>query len=85
MAEATQQLKGKRQLEGVVTSIGAQHTVQVRVDRVNMHPVYKKRFTVSKKYACDYRKDDLRVGDRVVFEETRPISKTKRWRIISKA
>ncbi len=60
------------------------HTVVVRVDRVTIHPRYHKRYTVSKRYACDHRAGDLAVGDRVVIEETRPMSKTKRWRVISK-
>lgn len=84
METTTEQTKQKRQFTGVVVGIGAQHTVMVRVDRVVLHPKYQKRFTRSKKFACDYRKADVLVGDMVVFEETRPISKTKRWRIIGK-
>jgi small subunit ribosomal protein S17 len=76
--------KIKRMFTGTVVSTGMQNTISVRVDRVKMHPRYKKRYTVSKKYLCDYRKDDLKVGDNVVFEETRPISKKKRWKIIKK-
>ncbi len=75
----------KRQFSGVVVSAGMAKTVTVKVDRVKIHPRYHKRFVVSKKYHCDYQGKDLVVGDRVIFEETRPLSKTKRWRIINKA
>ena len=76
--------KTKRQFIGTVVSATMQHSVMVRVDRVALHPRYKKRYTVSKRYACDCRTDDIAVGDKVVLEETRPLSKTKRWRIVSK-
>jgi len=77
--------KVKRQFTGTVEKTAMQHTVLVRVDRVKIHPRYKKHYTLSKKYACDYRKGDIKVGDKVIIEETRPISKTKKWRVIGKA
>ena len=76
--------KIKRSFNGTVASIAMQNTVIVRVDRVKIHPRYKKRYKVSKRYACDYRKDDLKVGDKVTIEEIRPMSKTKRWRVVRK-
>ena len=60
-------------------------TVTVKVDRVKIHPRYHKRYMVSKKYHCDYQGKDIKVGQAVIFEETSPLSKTKRWRIIGKA
>jgi small subunit ribosomal protein S17 len=74
--------KIKRRFQGVVVSTAMQSTVMVRIDRVKIHPRYRKRYTVSKRYACDYRGDDLNIGDKVTIEEIRPISKTKRWRVI---
>ncbi len=74
----------KRQFTGTVTSTAMQNTAVVKVDRVKIHPRYHKRFTVSKKYHCDNRLAGLKIGDKVIFVETRPLSKTKRWRIISK-
>ncbi len=76
--------KNKRRLSGNVTSIAMKNTAIVRVDRVRVHPRYKKRYTVSKKYACDFRGDGLSIGDNVIIEQARPISKTKHWRIIEK-
>lgn len=76
--------KNPRQFTGVVASNKQQGTVIVKVDRIKIHPRYNKRYTASKRYACDWRGDKLEVGDKVVFEETRPLSKTKRWRVINK-
>lgn len=82
MQETTK--KNKRRFQGNVKSTAMQSTVVVQVDRVKVHPRYKKRYTISKKYACDYKKDDLKIGDKVVIEECKPISRTKKWKIIEK-
>lgn len=75
--------KIKRQFTGLITSLAMLNTAVVKVDRVKIHPRYKKRYSVSKKYHCDCRLEGISVGDKVVFVETRPLSKTKRWRVIS--
>ncbi|MBU2575511.1 30S ribosomal protein S17 [Patescibacteria group bacterium] len=75
-------IQNKRRLDGKVVSTSMQNTAVVRVDRVNVHPRYKKRYTTSKKYACECKGIGLKVGDNATIEETRPISKTKRWRIV---
>jgi small subunit ribosomal protein S17 len=72
----------KRVLQGVVTSDVMDKTVTVRVDRRFMHPVYKKFITRSKKYAAHDEANAYKVGDVVRIEETRPISKRKRFRVI---
>ncbi|MEK7125667.1 MAG: 30S ribosomal protein S17 [Patescibacteria group bacterium] len=79
-----EKIKIKRQFTGIITSLAMQNTAVVKVDRVKVHPRYHKRYTVSKKYHCDNRLEGLKTGDKVVFIETRPLSKTKRWRIITK-
>jgi len=71
----------KRVLQGVVTSDVQDKTVTVRVDRRFMHPVYKKFITRSKKYAAHDEENTYKLGDLVRIEETRPISKRKRWRV----
>lgn len=73
-----------RQFEGVVVSTGAINTIIVRVDRLRMHAKYKKQYKTSKRYPVDCRSKDVRIGDRVQIEECRPLSKTKRWRLIKK-
>ena len=74
----------KRRFSGVVTSVGMKDTVIVRIDRVAVHPRYKKRYTVSSRYPSDSKGMELKIGDKVLIEETRPLSKTKRWRVVSK-
>lgn len=74
----------RRRLEGVVVSDKMSKTVVVRVDRMKMHPKYKKRYTVSRKYKAHDEKGEFHVGDKVRIEETKPLSKDKRWRVVSK-
>ena len=75
----------RRKLIGTVVSTKMTKTVVVRVDRVLTHPKYGKQYTVSKRYAAHTEKPDYIVGDRVVMEETRPLSATKHWRVLRKA
>ena len=56
----------------------------VDVERTFKHPIYKKYIKRSKKYHAHDETDALRVGDKVMIEETRPISKLKTWKVISK-
>lgn len=58
-------------------------TVVVVVDRYKVHPKYKKRFKVSKKYMAHDETNASKEGDQVTILETRPLSKRKRWRVIS--
>lgn len=71
-----------RRLQGVVVSNKADKTLKVRVDRVKMHPKYKKRYTVSKHYAVHDERNQFQEGDVVTFAASRPLSKTKRWRVV---
>ncbi|MBC7134619.1 30S ribosomal protein S17 [Oceanibaculum nanhaiense] len=73
----------RRQLQGTVVSDANEKTVVVQVDRRVMHPVYKKFITRSKKYHAHDEENRLKVGDLVKIEECRPISKNKRWRVVS--
>lgn len=72
----------KRKFEGQVVSTAMTKTVIVRVDTMKLHPKYNKSYKVSKKYAVHDEKGEAKVGNTVVFEETRPISKTKKWRLV---
>jgi small subunit ribosomal protein S17 len=75
----------RRRLIGIVTSTKMTKTVSVRVDRTVIHPKYGKRYAVSAKYLAHNESPDIHEGDKVVIEETRPLSALKRWRVISKA
>ncbi|MFH1427981.1 MAG: 30S ribosomal protein S17 [Patescibacteria group bacterium] len=72
----------RRKFNGVVVSDKMDKTIVVRIDRVRVHPKYKKRYTVSKKYKVHDEKNQFKEGDKVVFIGCRPLSKDKRWRVI---
>lgn len=75
----------KQQLTGVVVSDKMTKTVVVRVDSKKRHPKYKKAYTVSKKFKAHDENGEYHVGDRVVIEAVRPMSKDKKFKVISKA
>lgn len=74
----------KRKLIGKIVSDKSQKTVVVKVERIKKHPKYKKRYKVFKKYKAHDEKGDYKVGDKVMIEECRPISKEKKWRVKKK-
>lgn len=76
--------KKKRRLEGLVVSDKMNKTRVVLVSRFKRHPKYLKYFKVSKKIKAHDENNEYKVGDKVIIEETRPISKEKHWKIISK-
>lgn len=73
----------RRVLEGKVVSDATNKTVTVLVERRFMHPVYKKYVKKSAKYAAHDETNTFKVGDKVSIIECRPISKTKRWAVVS--
>ena len=73
----------KRILQGTVVSKTQDKTISVKVERSVMHPLYKKFIKRSKKFAAHDAENRASVGDRVQIEECRPISKNKRWTVIS--
>jgi small subunit ribosomal protein S17 len=75
--------RGRRKVRvGVVVSDGMDKTVVVRIDRQVRHPLYGKTVRRSSKLAAHDEENDAHVGDTVRITETRPVSKTKRWRVI---
>lgn len=75
-----------KELVGKVLSTGMQDTIVVSIPVVKMHPIYKKRYTQYKKcYAhIDSATQDCVVGDQVKIQQSRPLSKTKRWAFVEK-
>ena len=73
----------KRILQGVALRDARDKTVIVRVERRVMHPVYKKFIMRSKKYAAHDEANAYKVGDVVRIQESRPISKSKRWVVLA--
>lgn len=73
---------GRKIRTGVVVSDRADKTVVVKVERRFPHPLYGKQVTRTKKYHAHDEANEYRVGDTVRIVETRPLSKTKRWRVL---
>ena len=73
----------RRILNGIVISDKAHKTVIVRVERRVMHPVYKKFIRRSKRYAAHDEGNVHKIGDTVFIRECAPISKSKRWEVVS--
>ena len=67
--------------EGVVVSDAMQKTRVVKIERVYRHPRYQRVIRMSKKLKAHDEGNESKVGNRVLIEETRPLSKEKRWRI----
>ena len=75
----------RRVLEGNVVSDKANKTITVLVERRYMHPIYKKYIKRSDKFAAHDENNLFRTGDRVQIIECRPISKSKRWTVVTDA
>jgi len=86
MAETTTTLEAARakrkERVGEVISNKMAKTIIVRIERRFAHPKFKKVVTGYKKLYAHDEKNEAKVGDRVRLEETRPLSKTKRWRLV---
>ncbi|HCC60179.1 MAG: 30S ribosomal protein S17 [Candidatus Staskawiczbacteria bacterium RIFOXYC1_FULL_37_43] len=73
-----------KKLQGIVVSDKMEKTVVVQVERIKEHPKYKRRYKIHKKYKAHDQANQYHVGDKVVIQETKPISKDKRWKVIEK-
>ena len=69
----------KKQLIGKVVSDKMQKTVVVEVERLKVHPKYKRRYKSSKRYKAHDENKECKVGEKVVIEECRPLSRNKNW------
>ena len=67
---------------GVVVSDKMEKTIVVAAKYKERHPIYGKFVTKTKKYHAHDEKNDCNLGDTVLIMETRPLSKTKRWRVV---
>jgi small subunit ribosomal protein S17 len=72
----------RKERVGIVTSDAMDKTVVVQAERRIAHPLYGKIMRRSKKYAAHDEKNEAKTGDRVRIAETRPLSKTKHWRLV---
>ncbi len=72
----------KRQVTGIIVSNKMDKTVVVQAERLVQHPLYKKFIRRRNKFMAHDKDNACQIGDRVEISESRPLSKTKRWRVI---
>ena len=73
---------GRKVREALVVSAKMDKTIVVALEKMEMHPLYKKRVKNTKKYKVHDEENRCNAGDKVKIMETRPLSKQKRWRVI---
>lgn len=73
----------KKILIGKIVSDKMMKTVVVEVERIKKHPKYKRRYKVHKKFKA-HSEGEFKVGDKVIIEECRPMSKDKNWKVVKK-
>lgn len=74
----------KKELTGIIVSDKMQKTVVVEVERIKEHPKYKRRYKVHKNYKAHVEIGEFKAGDKVVIRESKPMSKDKKWEVVSK-
>jgi len=82
MSETAEKRNSRKVRKGVVVSKSGIKSVVVQGERRERHPIYGKTIRVFKKYHAHDEADTAKVGDAVTIMETRPLSATKRWRIV---
>ncbi len=80
--EEVVQRGNRKERVGTVVSDCQEKTIIVEVERRTAHSLYKKVVKTSKRYTADDQKNEAKIGDKVRIVETRPLSKTKHWRLI---
>ncbi len=76
-------VRGRRkEFVGVVVSNRMAKTIIVRVERTEPHPLYRKPVKKFRKFAAHDERQEAQIGDVVRIQETRPLSRTKRWRLV---
>ena len=74
----------KKTFNGIVTSDKMDKTIVVVVERIKQYPKYRKRYRSRKKYKVHDPKNEYKIGDKISFVETRPLSADKRWKVVGK-
>lgn len=72
----------RKEKVGIVVSDKMEKTIVVRIDRSTKHPIYNRVMSKSTKLMAHDEKKEAKIGDKVRIEETRPLSKNKRWRLV---
>jgi len=74
----------RKLLQGIVVSDKMQKTVVVEVESIKEHPKYKRRYKMHNRFKAHDQNQEYHVGDKVVIEETKPMSKDKNWIVLRK-
>jgi len=82
--ENNQATKRKRQIRGTIVSDKMTKTVVVEVVRLKKHPKYLKYYKVTKRFKAHDENGEFHIGDRVIIEQCKPISKDKKWKVVEK-
>jgi small subunit ribosomal protein S17 len=82
--ESTPKKRQFRELKGIVVSNKMEKTVVVKVDTIKRHKIYKKSYTVSKRYKAHDAINQYKVNDMVLLRQIKPMSKDKKWEVIKK-
>lgn len=72
----------RRTINGIVVSDVRDKTITVEINQTHKHPIYGKRINKTVKFHAHDEENDAKMGDRVKIMETKPISKTKYWRLV---
>lgn len=73
----------RKERSGIVVSRSGDKSIVVQVERRVRHPIYEKVVRMQKKFHAHDEKNEAKVGDEVVIVESRPLSRLKRWRLVS--
>lgn len=76
--------KKRRKLQGIVVSDKMAKTAIVAIEHFKKHPRYLKYYKVTKRLAAHDENKEFKTGDKVTIEESRPLSRTKRWKIVGR-
>ncbi len=74
----------KKRLKGKIISNKMKKTLVVRVEQLKEHTKYKRRFKVHKNYKVHFDEGEYNIGDKLIIEECKPISRDKRWKVVKK-
>jgi small subunit ribosomal protein S17 len=74
--------RGGKQLVGYVVSNKMDKSIVVRVERIKVHPLYGKRIVRHKKFMAHDENNQCNIGDKVLIQESRPLSKNKKWQLV---
>lgn len=74
----------KRKLKGTVVSDKMNKTRVIAIEKMKKHPKYQKYYKVTARFKAHDENNEYKIGDQVIIEETKPLSKDKRWRIVEK-